>query len=203
MNETPRVANRILLTIFGLVLLAAGALAIALAAIPGFAAWWQGWAGPLVRQLRDIAANTSLPGQNSSLIWIGVAVALVLLIIGMIAWVANQGKGRTTVLAADEESGEAEGLVSINGSVAEQLLRQALGERGDLLGATVTTYEVKGQPGLKVRVLPRQGVAPHKVAAEVSGLVAALDELLGQRTPVLLSIGSGARTRFTKAERVR
>ncbi|MDN5669808.1 MAG: hypothetical protein L0G87_15575, partial [Renibacterium salmoninarum] len=109
MNETPRVANRILLTIFGLVLLAAGALAIALAAIPGFAAWWQGWAGPLVRQLRDIAANTSLPGQNSSLIWIGVAVALVLLIIGMIAWVANQGKGRTTVLAADEESGEAEG----------------------------------------------------------------------------------------------
>ena len=130
MNETPRVANRILLTIFGLVLLAAGALAIALAAIPGFAAWWQGWAGPLVRQLRDIAANTSLPGQNSSLIWIGVAVALVLLIIGMIAWVANQGKGRTTVLAADEESGEAEGLVSINGSVAEQLLRQALGERG-------------------------------------------------------------------------
>jgi len=203
MNETPRVANRILLTIFGLVLLAAGALAIALAAIPGFAAWWQGWAGPLVRQLRDIAANTSLPGQNSSLIWIGVAVALVLLIIGMIAWVANQGKGRTTVLAAAEESGEAEGLVSINGSVAEQLLRQALGERGDLLGATVTTYEVKGQPGLKVRVLPRQGVAPHKVAAEVSGLVAALDELLGQRTPVLLSIGSGARTRFTKAERVR
>lgn len=203
MNETPRVANRILLTIFGLVLLAAGALAIALAAIPGFAACWQGWAGPLVRQLRDIAANTSLPGQNSSLIWIGVAVALVLLIIGMIAWVANQGKGRTTVLAADEESGEAEGLVSINGSVAEQLLRQALGERGDLLGATVTTYEVKGQPGLKVRVLPRQGVAPHKVAAEVSGLVAALDELLGQRTPVLLSIGSGARTRFTKAERVR
>lgn len=203
MNETPRVANRILLTIFGLVLLAAGALAIALAAIPGFAAWWQGWAGPLVRQLRDIAANTSLPGQNSSLIWIGVAVALVLLIIGMIAWVANQGKGRTTVLAADEESGEAEGLVSINGSVAEQLLRQALGERGDLLGATVTTYEVKGQTGLKVRVLPRQGVAPHKVAAEVSGLVAALDELLGQRTPVLLSIGSGARTRFTKAERVR
>ncbi|MCB8808864.1 hypothetical protein LJD48_28375, partial [Escherichia coli] len=146
---------------------------------------------------------TSLPGQNSSLIWIGVAVALVLLIIGMIAWVANQGKGRTTVLAADEESGESEGLVSINGSVAEQLLRQALGERGDLLGATVTTYEVKGQPGLKVRVLPRQGVAPHKVAAEVSGLVAALDELLGQRTPVLLSIGSGARTRFTKAERVR
>lgn len=203
MNETPRVANRILLTIFGLVLLAAGALAIALAAFPGFAAWWQGWAGPLVHQLRDIAANTSLPGQNSSLIWIGVAVALVLLIIGMIAWVANQGKGRTTVLAADEESGEAEGLVSINGSVAEQLLRQALGERGDLLGATVTTYEVKGQPGLKVRVLPRQGVAPHKVAAEVSGLVAALDELLGQRTPVLLSIGSGARTRFTKAERVR
>lgn len=203
MNETPRVANRILLSIFGLLLLTAGALATGLAVFPGFASWWQGWAGPLVKQLRDVAANTSLPGQNSSLIWIGVAVVLVLLIIGMIAWVANQGKGRTTILAADDEIGEADGLVSINGSVAEQLLRQALGERTELLGATVNTYEVKGQPGLKVRVLPRQGVAPHKVAAEVSALVEALDELLGQRTPVLLSIGSAARARFTKAERVR
>lgn len=203
MNGTPRIANRILLSFFGLLLLAAGALAVGLAIFPEFAARWQDWAGPLARQLREVAANTALPGQGSSLIWVGVAVVLVLLIIGMIAWVANQGKGRTTVLAADDESGDAEGLVSINGSVAEQLLRQALEEWTELLGATVTTYEVKGQPGLKVRVLPRQGVAPHKVAAEVSRLVAALDELLGHRTPVLLSIGSGARTRFTKAERVR
>ncbi|ABY24808.1 hypothetical protein RSal33209_3087 [Renibacterium salmoninarum ATCC 33209] len=202
MNETPRVANRILLALFGLVLLAAGALAVALSAFPGFASWWQGWAGPLVKQLREVAANTAISGQNSSLIWIGVAVVLVLLIIGMIAWVANQGRGRTTILAAADDQGEADGLVSINGSVAEQLLRQALNERPELLGATVTTYEVKGEPGLKIRVLPRQGVAPHKVAAEVSELVGALDELLGQRTPVLLSIGSGTRARFTKAERV-
>lgn len=203
MNETPRIANRILLTIFGLLLLASGALALGLAAVPAFASWWQGWAGPLARQLRDIAANTSMSGQGSSLIWIGVAVLLVLIIIGMIAWVASQGKGRTTILAADHESGDAEGLVSINGSVAEQLLRQALSERSELLGATVTTYEVKGQPGLKVSVLPRQGVAPHKVAAEVSAMVVALDELLGQRTLVLLSIDTSARTRFNKAERVR
>ncbi|AJT42494.1 hypothetical protein [Psychromicrobium lacuslunae] len=203
MNETPRGLNRFLLGLFGLILLAAGGLAVALAAVPSFAQWWQGWAAPLTTQLQDLAAQTALPGQGGSLLWIGVAVVLVVLIILMIVWVASQGKGRTSILAADDESGEAEGLVSINGSVAEQLLRQALAERPDLLGATIASYEIKGEAGLKIRVMPRQGVAPHQLSAEISALVQALDLSLGQRTPVLLSIASGTRVRFTRAERVR
>ncbi|MDD0859476.1 hypothetical protein NHF46_20630 [Arthrobacter alpinus] len=76
-------------------------------------------------------------------------------------------------------------------------------ERTDLVGVTVTSYDFRRQTAIKVRVLPRQGVSPHKVAGEIADLVAALDELLGFEVPVLLSIGSGARSRFTKAERVR
>ncbi|MUK01574.1 hypothetical protein GM708_06315 [Vibrio cholerae] len=57
-------------------------------------------------------------------------------------------------------------------------------------------------PGLRVRVYPRKGTPPYVVAAEVSRLVAALDTLTGYRTPVLISIASGARVRLTKAERV-
>ena len=37
----------------------------------------------------------------------------------------------------------------------------------------------------------------------IAELVEALDELLGLEVPVLLSIGTAARSRFTKAERVR
>jgi len=67
----------------------------------------------------------------------------------------------------------------------------------------VTTYDVKGTPTLRIRLLPRQGVAPHLLAAEVSGLVDALDAVVGRKTPVLIHIGAGARTRFGRAERVR
>ena len=87
--------------------------------------------------------------------------------------------------------------------MAEQALKQALAERPDLAGATVATYEVNGGPALKVRLLPRQGVAPHLLAAEVATLVEALDAVVGKRTPVLIHIGAGARTRFSRAERVR
>ncbi|WP_285725612.1 hypothetical protein [Psychromicrobium xiongbiense] len=202
MNETPRTVNRLLLGLFGLLLLAGGVLLLAVRLVPPFASWWQGASGAAVDSLLRAADATTI-GSGGSLLWIGVAVLLVLLILGMIAWIANQGRGRTTILAADNEHGEAEGLVSLNGSVAEQLLRQALAERPELLGATVVTYEVKGQPGVKIRVFPRQGVAPQAVAAQVSLLVEAMDQLLGQRTAVLLSIGSAARAKFTRAERVR
>jgi hypothetical protein len=67
----------------------------------------------------------------------------------------------------------------------------------------VATYELHGRPALKIRLQPRQGVAPHLLAADVSALVDALDEVVGKRIPALIHIGAGARTRFSRAERVR
>jgi len=78
-----------------------------------------------------------------------------------------------------------------------------LAERPDLAGVTVATYEIRGEPALKIRLQPRQGVAPHLLAADVSALVEALDAVVGKRTPVLIHIGAGARSRFGRAERVR
>jgi hypothetical protein len=46
-------------------------------------------------------------------------------------------------------------------------------------------------------------VAPHLLATDVSALVEALDAVIGKRTPVLIHIGAGARSRFSRAERVR
>ena len=202
MNQTPRTLNRILLAVFGLALMLAGALATALA-VPAVARWWQSAAAQAGEAIGNVLEATTLPGQRDSWLWIVVALLMVLLIILMVAWVANQGKGRSGTLAYDDDDQPVFGSITINAAVAEQALKAALSERVDLVNSAVSTYEFRGRPALKVRVFPRQGVAPYVVAEEVSALVSALDTVLGVQTPVLISISSGARTRFIRAERVR
>lgn len=202
MNQTPRTLNRVLLAVFGLALMVAGALAMALG-VPAVARWWQSAAGQAGEAIGSVLAATTLSGQRDSWLWIVVALLMILLVILILAWVANQGKGRSGTLAYDDDDQPVPGSVTINAAVAEQALKAALSERVDLVNSAVSTYEFRGKPALKVRVFPRQGVAPQVVAEEVSALVLALDAVLGVQTPVLISISSGARSKFTRAERVR
>lgn len=203
MNGTPRVLNRILAGIFGLLLLAVGLLLVLLAAVPAVAAWWQGWSSGAWANIRTLSESTRIPGQSEGWLWIVMVLLLMAVIVAMVTWLAQQGKGRSNILVAEDDAGEVPGYVRIGGGVAEQALRAALAGRPDLAGATVATYDFMGRPGLRIRVQPRQGVAPHLLAAEVSALVEALDAVIGRRTPVLIHIGSGARSRFGRAERVR
>lgn len=203
MNSTPALLNRILLAVLGLILLAAGVLLVLLATVPAVGPWWHDWSGGLWSGASRAFNSTRFPGRSESWLWIVIALALLVLIGLMVAWVAQQGKGRSNLLAAEYDPGDVPGDVRIGGGVAEQALKHALEGRPDLAGAAVTTYEVKGSPALKVRLMPRQGVAPHLLAAEVSGLLDALESVVGKETPVLIHIGAGARTRFGRAERVR
>jgi hypothetical protein len=203
MNSTPRILNRILIGILGILLLAKGVLLVLLASVPAVGVWWQDWAGGVWSSWRGLLDSTRFPGRQESWLWLGTALLLLAVIGAMVAWLAQQGKGRTSLLAAEEDPGDVPGNVRIGAGVAEQALRAALADRPELAGATVATYEIRGEPALKIRVQPRSGVAPHLLAAEVSALVEALDAVVGKRTPVLIHIGSGARSRFGRAERVR
>lgn len=207
MNGTPRGLNRLVLGLTGLLLLVLGAALAVLASVPPVAQRWQHWAGPQLQWLRELAARTRpASGGGGSWIWLVVAACLLVVAIFMVTWVANQGKGRTNILFqrwGTVEGDGAAGKVALSSAVAEQSLKVALLERGDLTGVSVTSYDFRGQASLRVRVLPRQGVAPHEVAADIGALVDAMDALLGVEVPVLVSIGSGTRSRFTKAERVR
>jgi hypothetical protein len=203
MNSTPTLLNRILVAALGLLLLGTGGLLMLLAAVPAVASWWRSWSADAWRGINAAFNATRFPGRPESWLWILVALTLLVLIGLMVAWVAQQGKGRADVLAVEYDPGEVPGDVRIGGGVAEQALKHALAHRPDLAGATVTTYDVKGTPALKVRLLPRQGVAPHLLADEVSVLVSALERAVGKDIPVLIHIGAGARTRFRRAERVR
>ncbi|GGJ33224.1 UNVERIFIED_ORG: hypothetical protein J3D58_003369 [Paenarthrobacter nicotinovorans] len=203
MNGTPRALNRVLLFIIGIKLLAVGLLLLLLATVPAVADWWHGWAAGAWAGAENAFRQTRFPGREESWLWIVAGVVLVAIIVAMIAWLSQQGKGRANLLVASDDDSTVDGEVRIGGGVAEQALRAALTERPDLTGVSVATYEFKGQPGLRIRIQPRQGVAPHLLAAEVSQLVEALDLVIGQKTPVLVHMVSGARSRFTKAERVR
>lgn len=203
MNSTPALLNRVLLTLLGVVLLTVGLLLVLLAAVPAVGPWWHAWASGAWDGVNQAFTSTRFPGGQESWLWIVVALALLVLMGLMVAWIAQQGKGRANVLVAECDPGDIPGDVRIGGGVAEQALRQALEGRPDLAGFSVTTYDVKGSPALKVRLMPRQGVAPHLLAAEVSGLLDALEAVVGKEIPVLIHIGSGARTRFSRAERVR
>lgn len=203
MNNTPRTLNRILIGLLGLKLLAIGVLLVALAAVPGAGAWWRSWSAGVWQPVRGLLESTRSPGQQESWLWLVATFVLALVTALMVAWLAQQGKGRTGLLIAEEDPGDVPGDVRIGSAVAEQCLRAALADRPDLAGATVVTYEFKGEPALKIKVHPRQGVAPHVLAADIAGLVDALDAVLGKRTPVLIHLAAGARTRFGRAERVR
>lgn len=203
MNGTPRALNRVLLFIIGAKLLAVGLLLVLLATVPAVASWWHGWAASAWAGAEEAFRQTRFPGREESWLWIVAGLVLVAVIVVMVAWLSQQGKGRANLLVAGDDDSPVAGAVRIGGGVAEQALRAALAERPDLAGSSVATYEVKGQPGLKIRIQPRQGVAPHLLAAEISQMVDALDLVIGKKTPVLVHMVSGARARFTKAERVR
>lgn len=206
MNGTPRGLNRFLLTLIGLVFMIAGAGAAVLAVSPAAARWWQRYAQAQLDWLLDLEARTRLLPTSQSWIWFAVALFFLIVAIVMISWIGNQGKGRASTLLdyqGNPDDDGAAGAVKLSCAVAEQALKSALLERTDLVGVTVTSYDFRKQTAIKVRVLPRQGVSPHLVAGEIAELVEALDALLGFEVPVLVSIGSGARSRFTKAERVR
>lgn len=203
MTSTPSLLNRILIGVLGIILLGVGILLVLLAAVPAVGSWWHEWSGAAWNGMNQAFSSTQFPGRPGSWLWIVLALALLVLIGLMVAWIAQQGKGRSDLLAADDDPGTVAGGVRISGGVAEQALKHALAERPDLAGATVATYDVRGTPALKIRLQPRQGVAPHLLAAEVAALVDALDTVVGKRTPVLIHIGAGARTRFSRAERVR
>lgn len=215
MNTTPRLLNRLLLAVVGLIALAVGAFGLALLVVPGVAPWWNRTAPRIGDRIDSVRTGTTLEGQADTWLWIALAAVLVLAIVLLVLWIAAQGRGRTGLFASvggrrgrtvparqGDDDGGVPGTVTITAAAAEQALKAALLERSDLAGASVSTWEIRGVPGLRVRVFPRKGVPPYAVAEEVSRLVEALDAVTGYRTPVLISITSGARARFMRTERV-
>jgi hypothetical protein len=209
-NGTPRGLNRVLVLVFGLLVLSAGVLMVLLASVPAVARWWASWAPAASLEAGRLFATTVFPGTHVSWLWLLAMALLVVVILLMVWWMAQQGTGRqdlvawssTTATRGSAETGEAPGRVTIAASAADQAIRSALAPRKDLLSTSVAAIEFEGRIALRVRVAARQGADPRAIAAEVERLVTSMDLVFGHACPVLLHIAAGPRARFSRAERV-
>jgi hypothetical protein len=203
-NRTPRTTNRILLAILGLILTCAGVHGLLLAGFPGYARDWQGLAHRTGDGFADMLRATTLEGQRDSWLWILIAVAMIVLILLMVWWIAVQGQGKTGVFAREyHDNGATRGIVEVASGVPEQLIRNALAGRPDLVSVSVTAWDAEHDAGLRIKIQPRLGAAPYRIADDVSALVMSMDEVLGRSGPVVIHLAGGARTRMARAERVR
>lgn len=205
MNTTNRALNRTFLLVVGILLLAAGAAAIALAVIPGWAKAWKSFSATLGDTVGTALKNTAFSGTEHSWILFLVPVAALILVILFLAFILRQGRGRSHALlgAHDKSLGGSsapEGVV-IDATVAEKLIGDALAEGTDLLASAVSTYRIRGGVALKITASPRRGMSPHDVQRSVEQTVTAWDGLLGRELPVLVHINGGLRTKVAKATR--
>jgi len=197
MNSTARGLNRLLLAVVAIVLLAAGAVSVALVAVPGFAG---AWAAQVRSALRGAPAwaGSPLVGPVSAL-GVGIAAVALVLALLLLAFIARQGGGRTTRVA--EEHRDA-GTTLVDLGVPRRLLEEELTDRPEFVAVRVSAYRVRRTPALKVSVQCRRGVAPSTASSAVTDALEGLDEILGTSIPALVQVSGGFRSRLAGRARL-
>ena len=203
MNQTPRLLNRIVLSVLGVLLLAAGLNLVLVAAHPGYARGWQRAASGAGAWFDSVLASTTLPGQQDSWLWILVSALLICMILLMLWWITVQGRGRGgDYLSMFHAEGPMPGRTEISQSTVEQALRHYLGRRGDVLSLNVSVWDLGPEPGLRIKVQPRKGTAPGALGRDVARAAVLAQEALGVGGPVVVFLVAGARSHFARTERV-
>ncbi len=193
MNNTNRTLNRLFLLIIGLVLLIAGAAAIAVTALPGWSRLWKrsapDWQSALghAQQLGLASIGISKPVP-----WFLAAapVAAALVIALLLIFIFAQGRGRLSRVADNRPVANelADIYFSVDVAVAREAVRQASrGIRG-ISTPAVAAYGVKGEPALKVTVSVTDGIDPASLVAPLEGALREWDELLGEQGPVYIQL---------------
>ncbi|MDR2254514.1 MAG: hypothetical protein LBE25_00660 [Arthrobacter sp.] len=205
MNRTPRTLNRVLLGLIGLLFFVFGTHLVLVCLVPAYAAWVASGLSSADAALLALVDDTRSPGRDASWLWLGVAVLAVVVLVLLIVWALVQGRGRVTLFSREAvREGEGRGVVELSASVPEQLLRQALSQRPDVLRVGISAWDQPGEAaGLRIKLQPRAGADPLRLVEDVDALVRTLDERLGARGPVVLELVSGARSRLAPVERVR
>ena len=203
MNQTPRLLNRIVISLLGLVLLAGGLNALLVASSEGYARGWRNVASDLGAWFDAMLAETTLPGQKDSWLWIAVAALLICVILLMLWWITVQGRGRGgDYVSTFIPDGAMPGRVEISQSTVEQALRHFLGRRSDMVSINVSVWELAPEAGLRIKVQPRKGTAPGALGRDVARAARLAQNALGVGGPVLIYLVVGTRSRFSRSERV-
>ena len=197
MNATNRAVNRIVLLIGGLVLLAAGAAALAVATIPVAADAWTSGIESTTEWIRDAHAATLFAAQpGASWLVVGVfAVLAAIVVIGFIV-LAHLGGGRSGIVIRDDAGTGVEGPVTLRNGFAADAITGSLARQDEILTSRVSARRVRGREVLHVSITPRQNTSPVDIAETVARLVDNLAVVSGRKVPTLVSIRSGVRARM-------
>lgn len=189
MNATRRGLNRVILFVVAVVLIAAGALLLATALLPGGKDTWTSVVGGFQGWLVGIGRESAGWGAVAAL-----AVVAVLLVV--IAASAVRGRREAPLQSTGSES-EA-GRITITDGFASQALQNALADRDEFLSARITAGEVNKESVLHVAVTPRQNTSPRQVAEYVDTLVGNLATLTGRSVRTYISIHTGLRAKLAR-----
>lgn len=197
MNATNRALNRLFLLVVGLLLVVAGAAAIALGALPAVATQWRSTAGALGRGARPWVADRTV--GTASLLVVGIAVVALVLVLLLVAFIAKQGRGRTAA-ALQHRDGTTSTRIDL--AVPKSLLEAHLRDRDELVGLRISAYEVRSTPMLKITARCRRGVSPALVAELIGSAVRDLEQIIGTDVPAFVQLTGGFRAGSLSRPRV-
>ena len=189
MRHLPRALNRILLFLLGLILLAIGVAVASLPFLPQLREIWTeygniGWEWYMT--------NANRFRINDQVSWFGVAwlaIAAVIIIL-MLVWIFKQGGGRTDEVASLESESSA-GRVTAEVSFVNEVLQQSLSDNRLIASISTTAWQVKRQPGIKIKVITAKGADAGEIHDAVTAAIARMDSVFGQAVPVLVHITTG------------
>ncbi|WP_150954047.1 hypothetical protein [Microbacterium testaceum] len=189
MNATRRGLNRFLLFLVAVVLLGLGALALAVGLLPGGPDTWTSVMGGFQGWLESLGRESAGWGAVAAI----VVLAIILILIASAAV-----RGRRQAPLQSTGSATDEGRITVTDGFASEALKNALGERDEILSSRITAGEVAKQSVLHVAVTPRQNTSPREVAEHVDTLVTNLAALTGQNLRAYISIHSGLRAKLAR-----
>jgi hypothetical protein len=198
MNTTNRALNRLFVLVVGLLLLAAGALAVAVATVPAVTSQWKRTAAALAGDGAPSWVRDPAVGRASPLV-LGVALAAAVLIVLLLVFIAKQGHGRTAA-ALEQRTGTT--VTRIDLAVPKALLEQHLRDRPELAGLRISAYEVRGTPMLKITARCSRGASPAAVSAAIGGAIRDLEQIVGTDVPAFVQLTGGFRTGSASRPRV-
>jgi hypothetical protein len=179
MTRSNRTLNRLMLAVVGIAFIAAAA-----------------WIGNRLYPVLDLPA---LETPSAQVLWILASGCLVAIVIA-ITWIATRGGGRTrTLLTASDDGGHG----SIEARVAADLVADDLTRVADIVDVSAHAFRVSGQTMLELTVTTRRAADVRLVVDSVGRAIAALDDVLATRIPVLLHVASGVRANLAREQRVR
>lgn len=199
MNNTNRALNRILIAVIGLLILLVGAALVAIGTVPAIRAGYRSTAPAIHDEITGWLKTVPLAETGTSWGWIVVLALLVLIVIVLLVFIFRQGHGQQGVLLRDDTAQA--GTTIIDSRVAEQSIQNDLDKRAEFITSSVSTYEVRGTPVLKISVTCRRGTSPREVTTMIENTLTGFDALLGSQVPALIQISGGFRARLSRTTR--